>query len=88
MGPLGCLPYPRAHKKVVDGECDEEITALVKSFNTEFSNKLKQLKESSSFQYSTLDFFTAASDMIDNPSKYGIFFFLNDNRIINFAIRN
>lgn len=74
MGPLGCLPYPRAHKKVVDGECDEKIMALVKSFNTEFSNKLKQLKESSSsssFQYSKLDFFSAANDMINYPSKYG-----------------
>lgn len=73
MGPLGCLPYPRAHKEVVDGECDEKIMALSKLFNKAFSKKLKQLEKQLKglFQYSNLDFFTATSDMIDNPSKYG-----------------
>nr|XP_027114473.1 GDSL esterase/lipase 2-like [Coffea arabica] len=74
LPPLGCIPVYRAADVAAGGtgECNGEITALVKLHNALLSKKLKHLqKQLKGFRYSYFDIFAVVDEISDNPSKYG-----------------
>ncbi|KAE7998989.1 hypothetical protein FH972_003477 [Carpinus fangiana] len=72
LPPLGCVPSLRALKAGNTGACHEEITALAKLHNEAFPKVLQKLqRQLNGFRYSIADAYTAFSERIDNPSKYG-----------------
>ena len=71
--PLGCIPFARALKAGNTGSCYEEITALAKLHNEAFPKVLQKLEHQlNGFRYSITDVYTAFSERINNPSKYGM----------------
>jgi phospholipase/lecithinase/hemolysin len=69
---LGCVPSLRALKAGNAGEYYEEITAIAKLHNEAFPKVLQKLqRQLNGFRYSIADAYTAFSERIDNPSKYG-----------------
>ena len=73
MGPIGCLPAVRALLKN-ESTCLEEFSAIARLHNTALSTKLSELeKQLKGFKYSVTDFYAIFSDMLNNPTKYGIF---------------
>ncbi|XP_059458285.1 GDSL esterase/lipase 2-like [Corylus avellana] len=72
MPPLGCLPSTRALKPGNTGACFEGMTALAKLHNEAFPKVLQKLeRQLSGFRYSIADGYSAFSERINNPSKYG-----------------
>ncbi|XP_059456462.1 GDSL esterase/lipase 1-like isoform X2 [Corylus avellana] len=72
LPPLGCVPFTRALKPGNTGACFEEITALAKLHNAAFLKVLQTLeRQLNGFRYSIADVYTAFSERINNPSKYG-----------------
>ncbi|KAE8077002.1 hypothetical protein FH972_015612 [Carpinus fangiana] len=74
MQPLGCLPSKRetTSKTGSIGACEEEITTLAKLHNKAFSEVLEKLeRQLNGFKYSITNWYTAFSERINNPSKYG-----------------
>ncbi|XP_019156890.1 PREDICTED: GDSL esterase/lipase 1-like [Ipomoea nil] len=74
VGPLGCTPFSRALKlqQTNNSGCLEELHNLAKMHNKALPKKLSNLEKTlQGFKYSYLDFFTFATNAIDNPSKYG-----------------
>jgi thiamine pyrophosphokinase len=75
MQPLGCLPCKRetTSKTGSTGACEEEITTLAKLHNKAFSEVLEKLeRQLNGFKYSITNWYTAFSERINNPSKYGM----------------
>jgi len=73
VGPIGCLPAVRALLKN-ESTCLEEFSAIARLHNTALSTKLSELeKQLKGFKYSVTDFYAIFSDMLNNPTKYGIF---------------
>ncbi|KAF5466290.1 hypothetical protein F2P56_016231 [Juglans regia] len=69
LGPLGCRPAARA---INAGECEEEITALVKLHNKALSHVLQKLESQlKGFKYSITDIYSIGSEITNNPLKYG-----------------
>ncbi|CAK7338951.1 unnamed protein product [Dovyalis caffra] len=71
---LGCLPSFRAAKEERTGEsgCMDEVTTFAKLHNTALSKALEDLeRQLEGFKYSNFDAYTAGSERINNPSKYG-----------------
>ncbi|XP_042946716.1 GDSL esterase/lipase 1-like isoform X2 [Carya illinoinensis] len=69
LGPLGCRPAARA---INAGECDEEITALVKLHNKALFQVLQKLESQlKGFKYSITDIYSIGSQIMNNPLKYG-----------------
>ena len=72
LGPIHCSPGFRALEPENNGECMTEITPLVKLHNKALSKNLRNLeKQLKGFMYSNFNFYPAASERINNPSKYG-----------------
>jgi hypothetical protein len=73
MLPLGCLPFTKVLKPGNTGACIEEITALAKLHNKALTKVLQKLeRQLNGFRYSIADGYTAFSERINNPSKYGM----------------
>jgi hypothetical protein len=73
LPPLGCVPFTRTLKVRNTGSCYEEITALAKLHNEAFPKVLQKLQHQlNGFRYSIADVYTAFSERINNPSKYGM----------------
>lgn len=75
MQPLGCLPCKReiTPKTGNNGACEKEITTLAKLHNKAFSEVLEKLeRQLNGFKYSITNWYTAFSERINNPSKYGM----------------
>lgn len=72
MGPIGCVPAIRV--LVNNGStCLEEFSAIARQHNTALSEKLLELeKQLKGFKYSVNDFYGALSEVLNNPTKYGI----------------
>ncbi|TKY64214.1 GDSL esterase/lipase 1 [Spatholobus suberectus] len=67
-GPLGCTPVDR----IDYNNCDQDLLSLARLHNVALSAALEGLeKELPGFIYSIFDYYHAALDRIDNPSKYG-----------------
>ncbi|XP_019156897.1 PREDICTED: GDSL esterase/lipase 1-like [Ipomoea nil] len=74
VGPLGCSPSSRALKlqQTNSSGCLKELNDWVKMHNKALPRKLSKLEKTlQGFKYSYFDFFTAATNVIDNPSKNG-----------------
>ncbi|CAK9183781.1 unnamed protein product [Ilex paraguariensis] len=72
LGPLGSLPGIRALEPENNSEVMTEITHLLKLHNKALSKTLRNLEtQLKGFMYSNFNFYTAASERINNPSKYG-----------------
>ncbi|KAG7997303.1 hypothetical protein I3843_01G205200 [Carya illinoinensis] len=70
LGPLGCRPAARA---INAGECNEEITALVKLHNKAIFHVLHKLEgQLKGFKYSITDIYSIGSEIMNNPLKYGM----------------
>jgi hypothetical protein len=73
MPPLGCLPFTRALKAGNTGTCLDGMTALAKLHNKALPKVLQKLeRQLNGFRYSIADGYTAFSERINNPSKYGM----------------
>ncbi|XP_019157203.1 PREDICTED: GDSL esterase/lipase 1-like [Ipomoea nil] len=74
VGPLGRSPSARAFKlqQTNNSGYMKELHNLGKMHNKALPKKLSKLEKTlQGFKYSYFDFFTFASNAIDNPSKYG-----------------
>ncbi|XP_059456469.1 GDSL esterase/lipase 1-like isoform X1 [Corylus avellana] len=72
MLPLGCLPFTKVLKPGNTGACIDELTTLAKLHNRALPKVLQKLeRELNGFKYSIADGYTAFSERINNPSKYG-----------------
>nr|GMC79846.1 GDSL esterase/lipase 1-like [Ipomoea batatas] len=72
--PLGCLPYYRALKLQQTNRtgCLKKFRVLAEMHNKALPKKLVELEKAlQGFKYSYFDFFTAITDIIDHPSRYG-----------------
>ncbi|XP_019168151.1 PREDICTED: GDSL esterase/lipase 1-like [Ipomoea nil] len=72
--PLACLPYSRALKFQQTNRtgCEKKFRVLTEIHNKVLPNKLIELEKAlQGFKYSYFDFFQAATDIIDHPSRYG-----------------
>lgn len=77
LGPLGCLPSAKLVIKGNTGnECDEEMITLVKLHNKALYKSLQSLeRDLKGFTYSLFDLYTAVSERMQNPAKYGTYLF-------------
>ncbi|KAK2970018.1 hypothetical protein RJ640_008358, partial [Escallonia rubra] len=72
LPPLGCLPIAKPLIPGNTSECMEEITTLVKLHNKALPKVLQKLDvQLKGFAYSIFDFYTALSERMDNPHRYG-----------------
>ncbi|KAG2380923.1 GDSL esterase/lipase [Vigna angularis] len=72
VGPIGCLPAVRALVKN-GSTCLEEFSAIARLHNAALSKRLYELeKQLKGFKYSVTDFYAIFSEMLNNPTKYGI----------------
>nr|GMC84552.1 GDSL esterase/lipase 1-like [Ipomoea batatas] len=72
--PLGCLPNSRALKFQQTNRtgCEKKFQVLAEIHNKVLPKKLIKLEKTlQGFKYSYFDFFKAATDIIDHPSRYG-----------------
>ncbi|MED6137949.1 hypothetical protein PIB30_069785 [Stylosanthes scabra] len=71
--PLGCLPVAKALNLSINKDgCAEEITEITELHNVALKELLQKLEiELQGFKYSYIDFHTASSERIKDPSKYG-----------------
>ncbi|XP_019168154.1 PREDICTED: GDSL esterase/lipase 3-like [Ipomoea nil] len=72
--PLACLPYSRALKFQQTNRtgCLKKFQVFTKIHNKILPKKLIELEKTlQGFKYSYFDFFQAATDIIDHPSRYG-----------------
>ncbi|XP_015902332.3 GDSL esterase/lipase 1 isoform X2 [Ziziphus jujuba] len=69
----GCFPVARALRSAgSEGSCMDEFSTARKLHNTALSKVLVELeRQLKGFKYSETDFYTAFSERINNPSKYG-----------------
>ena len=75
LGPFGCLPFARALNRALGntGACLQEVNPIVKLHNEELSKVLQELEgEFNGFKYSIVNSYTYLSEIIHNPSKYGM----------------
>ena len=82
---MGCLPFGKVLIKGNTGnQCVEEMIALVKLHNKALYESLQSLeRELKGFTYSHFDLYTAVSERMENPTKYGTYT-LNSFGFINF----
>ena len=74
MGPLGCLPYAWAFEGGNKGACFDRVTPYEELHNKQLSELLQKLQSDlKGFKYSLPDFHTLLDQMINHPSKYGIY---------------
>ncbi|KAM7483936.1 hypothetical protein LguiB_008519 [Lonicera macranthoides] len=74
LAPLGCLPFGKALIQGNTGNqyCVEEMIALVKLHNKALYKSLQSLeRELKEFSYSHFDLYTAVTERMENPGKYG-----------------
>ncbi|KAK3013030.1 hypothetical protein RJ639_008231, partial [Escallonia herrerae] len=72
LPPLGCLPIAKPLIPGNTSECMEDITTLVKLHNQALPKVLQKLEvQLKGFAYSIFDFYTALSERMDNPRRYG-----------------
>ncbi|XLS80748.1 hypothetical protein HN51_046579, partial [Arachis hypogaea] len=71
--PLGCLPVAKALNLEINKDgCVEEIMEITQLHNVALKELLQKLEtQLQGFKYSYLDFHTAISERIKDPSKYG-----------------
>lgn len=75
LGPFGCLPFARALNVALGntGACLQEVNPLVKLHNEALSNALQELEGGlNGFKYSIVNSYNYLSEIIHNPSKYGM----------------
>ena len=75
LGPFGCLPFARALNRALGntGACLQEVNPIVKLHNEELSKVLQELEgEFNGFKYSIVNSYTYLSEIIHNPSNYGM----------------
>lgn len=72
MPPIGCSPAVRI--LVNNGStCFEEFSAIARLHNNALSKRLHELeKQLKGFKYSVMDFYSAFSQVFNNPTKYGM----------------
>lgn len=71
VGPIGCSPSIRI--LVRNYECLEEISAVAKLHNKKLTEMVQKLENQlEGFKYSITDFYSALSQVLKYPSKYGI----------------
>ncbi|XP_027337344.1 GDSL esterase/lipase 1-like [Abrus precatorius] len=73
MGPAGCSPGIRYFiNNGSTGPCYEEVSAIARLHNYKLSKMLQKLeKQLKGFKYSINDFYSAVSQVMNYPSKYG-----------------
>lgn len=77
MWPLGCVPYAKVVGGVQGDACFERITPYVEIHNQELTKLLQKLqRDLKGFKYSIPDFHSLLEEMINHPSKYGVWSFL------------
>ena len=75
LGPFGCLPFARALNRALGntGACLQGVNPIVKLHNESLSKVLQELEgEFNGFKYSIVNSYTYLSEIIHNPSKYGM----------------
>ena len=74
LPPLGCLPVVKALNLGTNKDgCVEEVMEITQLHNGALKELLQKLEtQLQGFKYSYTDFYTAISERIKNPSKYGI----------------
>ncbi|KAJ0244766.1 hypothetical protein HA466_0183180 [Hirschfeldia incana] len=72
MGRIDCIPEMLTLDPTRIGSCFEPINELIKRHNVKFSNVLRDLQQRSpDFKYSLFDLYTADTETMENPTKYG-----------------
>ncbi|CAH2053736.1 unnamed protein product [Thlaspi arvense] len=72
MGRLDCVPGMLTMDPTRIGSCFEPITELIKLHNVRIPNVLRDLQRRfPGFKYSLFDSYTAGTEAIENPIKYG-----------------
>ncbi|XP_030966554.1 GDSL esterase/lipase 1-like [Quercus lobata] len=72
LEPMGCLPSAKAVNPSNTSACFQALNDLTQLHNKALSEALQKLaNELDGFKYSLADAYTALSDKINNPSKYG-----------------
>lgn len=70
---MGCLPSAKAVNPSNTSACFQALNDLTNLHNKALSEVLQKLaNELDGFKYSLADAYTALSDKINNPSKYGM----------------
>lgn len=74
VGPIGCSPSIRILvKNGRKDECLEEISAVARLHNKKLTKMVQRLENQlEGFKYSINDFYSALSQVLEYPSKYGI----------------
>ncbi|VVA97597.1 unnamed protein product [Arabis nemorensis] len=72
MGRLDCIPGLLTMDPTRIGSCFEPITELIKLHNARIPNVLRDLQRRlPGFKYSLFDSYTAGTEAMENPTKYG-----------------
>lgn len=72
VGRLDCVPGMLTMDPTRIGSCFEPITELIKLHNVRISNVLRDFQRRlPGFKYSLYDAYSAGTEAIENPTKYG-----------------
>ena len=75
LGPFGCLPFAGALNMALGntGACLQEVNPIENLHNEALSKVVQELEgELNGFKYSIVNSYTYVSEIINNPSKYGM----------------